>query len=58
MINRLIKTEKDYNQAIKRIEALMHAEADSPEADETASEALIPKHYWPELDNGVSKKAR
>jgi len=34
MINRLIKTEKDYTLALDRIEALMDAEAGTTEADE------------------------
>ncbi|RJR52027.1 MAG: ImmA/IrrE family metallo-endopeptidase [Desulfobacteraceae bacterium] len=34
MVSRLIKTEEDYNLALKRIEALMDAKEGSPEADE------------------------
>jgi HTH-type transcriptional regulator / antitoxin HigA len=34
MINKLIKTEEDYDLALSRIESLMDAEADSPEAEE------------------------
>jgi HTH-type transcriptional regulator/antitoxin HigA len=34
MVSRLIKTEEDYKLALKRIEALMDAQAGSPEADE------------------------
>ena len=31
---RPIKTEQDYNQALKRLEIIFHAEIDSPEGDE------------------------
>jgi HTH-type transcriptional regulator/antitoxin HigA len=34
MVTRLIKTEADYEHALKRIEALMDAQGGSPEADE------------------------
>jgi HTH-type transcriptional regulator / antitoxin HigA len=34
MINRLIKTEQDYEKALTRIEGLMDAEAGTPELDE------------------------
>ena len=50
MINRLIKTEKDYTLALERIEALMDAKAETPEADElellaTLVEMYEEKHY-------------
>ena len=34
MIGRLIKTEKDYEKALSRIEGLMDAAPDTPEMDE------------------------
>jgi len=34
MVNRLIKTEKDYNEALSHIEGLMNAEENTAEADE------------------------
>ncbi|MDP2118873.1 MAG: transcriptional regulator [Hoeflea sp.] len=50
MTIRPIKTEKDHAQALKRIEALMTARADTPEGDEldvlvTLVEAYEAKHY-------------
>ena len=34
MVSRLIKTQQDYERALSRIENLMDAEAETPEADE------------------------
>ena len=45
MINRLIKTEEDYTLALKRIEALMDAEANTPEADELELLATLVEMY-------------
>jgi len=50
MLNRLIKTEKDYNDALSRIELIMDAEAGTPEADElelltTLVEMYEERHY-------------
>lgn len=47
---KLIKTEKDYQQAIQRIEQLWDAQKDTPEGDElellvTLAEAWEMKHY-------------
>ena len=58
MINRLIKTEEDYTLALKRIEALMDAEANTPEADElellaTLVEMYEEKHYPIDLPDPV-----
>ena len=58
MINRLIKTEEDYTLALKRIEALMDAEAKTPEADElellvTLVEMYEEKHYPIDLPDPV-----
>lgn len=58
MINRLIKTEKDYTLALKRIETLMDAEADTPEADElellsTLVEMYEEKQYLIDLPDPV-----
>jgi HTH-type transcriptional regulator/antitoxin HigA len=51
MVNRLIKTESDYEQALSRIEELMDAETGTPEADElelmaTLVEMYEDTHYW------------
>lgn len=50
MMNKLIKTEKDYDLALSRIEDLMDAEANSPEAEElellvTLVELYEEKHH-------------
>ena len=50
MLIRPIKTQTDHAQALKRIEALMTARADTPEGDEldvlvTLVEAYEAKHY-------------
>ncbi len=34
MIRKLVKTERDYNRALSRIEALMDARENTPEAEE------------------------
>jgi HTH-type transcriptional regulator/antitoxin HigA len=58
MINRLIKTEKDYTLALKRIETLMDAEAATSESDElellsTLVEMYEEKHYPIDLPDPV-----
>ncbi|MBW1800586.1 MAG: ImmA/IrrE family metallo-endopeptidase [Deltaproteobacteria bacterium] len=58
MINKLIKTEEDYTLALERIEGLMDAEADTPEADElellsTLVEMYEEKHYPIDLPDPV-----
>ncbi|MCF8091222.1 MAG: ImmA/IrrE family metallo-endopeptidase [Desulfotignum sp.] len=45
MINKLIKTEKDYDLALSRIEDLMDAEANSPEAEELELLATLVELY-------------
>ncbi len=45
MVNRLIKTEADYEQALSRIEALMDAEPGTPEADELELLATLVEMY-------------
>ncbi|MBQ9539193.1 MAG: DNA-binding protein [Treponema sp.] len=49
--NKLIKTEKDYNEALKRIELLFDAEEGSPEAEElellSALVELYEKEHFP-----------
>ena len=47
---RAIRTEKDYREALSKIEGLMHAEADTPEGEKldvlvTLVEAYEKKHY-------------
>ena len=59
MINRLIKTEKDYTLALERIETLMDAKANTPEADElellsTLVEMYEEKHYPMDLPDPVA----
>lgn len=58
MINRLIKTEEDYNLALKRIEALMDAQVNTPDADELELLAALvemyeEKHYPIDLPDPV-----
>lgn len=58
MINKLIKTEEDYNLALSRIEDLMDAEADSLEAEElellsTLVELYEDEHYAMDLPEPV-----
>ena len=43
--NRLIKTEVDYNNALKRIEQLFDAKAGTPEADELELLATLVELY-------------
>ncbi len=45
MVNRLIKTEEDYTQALSRIEALMDSEANTDEADELELLATLVEMY-------------
>ncbi|WP_321494753.1 ImmA/IrrE family metallo-endopeptidase [uncultured Desulfobacter sp.] len=45
MINKLIKTEKDYNLVLSRIEALMDADANTPEAEELELLATLVELY-------------
>ncbi len=45
MFNRLIKTEKDYNLVLSRIEELMDAPKDTPEADELELLAALVEMY-------------
>ena len=50
MVNKLIKTEEDYGLVLSRIEDLMDAEANTPEADElellaTLIELYEDEHY-------------
>ena len=45
MVNRLIKTESDYEQALGRIEQLMDAETGTPEADELELLATLVEMY-------------
>lgn len=45
MINKLIKTEEDYDLALSRIEDLMDAEANSPEAEELELLATLVELY-------------
>lgn len=40
-----IKTEKDYNQALKRLEAIFHAPADTPEGDEADVLSILVEKY-------------
>jgi len=58
MVNRLIKTETDYEQALSRIEELMDADAGTPEADElellaTLVEMYEDAHYPIDMPNPV-----
>jgi HTH-type transcriptional regulator / antitoxin HigA len=57
-MNKLIKTKRDYNLALSRIEVLMDAEAGTPEADElellaTLVEMYEDKHYSMDLPDPV-----
>ena len=45
MVTKLIKTEKDYDRALSRIEDLMNAEAGTPEADELELLAALVEMY-------------
>ena len=58
MLNRLIKTEKDYNLVLSRIEELMDAKKNTPEADELELLAALVemyenKHYPMDLPDPV-----
>ena len=55
---RPLKTEADYQAALKEIETLMHAEAETPEGDRldvlvTLAEAYEARHYPLELPDPV-----
>ena len=45
MVAKIIKTEKDYNQMLKRFEAIFHASANSKEGEEAELLALIIAKY-------------
>lgn len=45
MINKLIKTEQEYNSVLSRIEELMDAEGDSPEIEELELLAALVELY-------------
>jgi len=58
MVKKLIKTEKEYNLALSRIEELMDAEENSPEVEElellsTLVELYEDKHYPMDLPDPV-----
>jgi HTH-type transcriptional regulator/antitoxin HigA len=40
-----IKTEQDYNQALKRLEEIFHAEIDTPEGDEAEVLSILIEKY-------------
>jgi len=40
-----IKTEHDYNQALKRLEQIFHAEVDTPEGDEAEVLSILIEKY-------------
>ena len=40
-----IKTEEDYNQALKRLEEIFHAPVDSPEGDEAEVLSILIEKY-------------
>ena len=40
-----IKTEQDYRQALKRLEAIFHAEEDTPEGDEAEVLSILIEKY-------------
>jgi HTH-type transcriptional regulator/antitoxin HigA len=40
-----IKTEKDYNQALKRLEEIFHADINSPEGDEAEVLSILIEKY-------------
>lgn len=46
---RAIKTEGDYNQALKRLETIFHAEIDTPDGDETEILSILIEKYEDEL---------
>jgi HTH-type transcriptional regulator/antitoxin HigA len=45
MVNKIIKTEEDYNLVLSRIETLMDAKADTPEAEELELLAALVELY-------------
>ena len=45
MINKVIKTEEEYNQAIERLEVIFDAEVGSPEGDELELLSLLIDNY-------------
>ena len=51
--NKLIKTEADYNNALKRIEQLFDAKAGTPEADELELLATLVELYEKQLETQV-----
>jgi HTH-type transcriptional regulator / antitoxin HigA len=42
---KVIKTEQDYNQALKRLEIIFHAEIDSPDGDEAEVLSILIEKY-------------
>jgi HTH-type transcriptional regulator/antitoxin HigA len=40
-----IKTEQDYNEALKRLEVIFHAETDTPEGDEAEVLSILIEKY-------------
>ena len=59
MINKLIKTEEDYTLVLSRIEDLMDAEANTPEAEElellaTLVELYEDEHYAMDMPDPVN----
>ena len=42
---KVIKTEEDYFQALKRLEAIFHASADTPEGDEAEVLSILIEKY-------------
>jgi len=40
-----LKTEQDYNQALKRLEIIFHAEIDSPDGDEAEVLSILIEKY-------------
>lgn len=45
MVNKIIKTKEDYNLVLSRIETLMDAKADTPEAEELKLLAALVELY-------------
>ena len=42
---RVIKTERDYDQAMERLELIFHAQADTPEGDEAEVLSILIEKY-------------
>ena len=42
---KVIKTEQDYNQALKRLESIFYAEIDTPEGDEAEILSILIEKY-------------